>query len=499
MKQWTPEEKRRVYKDTDYQELKLLHEEVSRSKWRTQYHVQTVTGLMNDPNGFSHWNGEWHLFYQWFPYGGVHGTKHWYHVTSEDLVTWKNVGCAMIPDHYEDNSGCYSGSAYPADDALYLAYTGNCRDKDYVRHPFQLLAKIDKEGNITKQAEPLIKPQEGYTEHQRDPKIFRHLGYYYILLGAQDENKKGKLLLFRSQDIEEGWYLLGELKVRGFEDFGYMVECPDLEKIGNQWVLLFSPQGLQPEGNNFQNKFNNVYLVGKMDFDKLEFIPESPMTELDRGFDFYAAQCAFQKEYSSAGVLIAWFGVADYSYPPADDEGWAGLQTMPRELTIKNNRLIQKPVRAISKLKGDTLLRVSDGRIIEDKTLGRTPSACIIDLENPKYESVSMNLFAGSIEKGFEISYNKNSKDFYIDKGGMRIQTNTDFGTRRTVHLDNGLKSMEVFVDHSSVEIFLNDGEYVLSSRIFPTPDEHLLRMSGRDININIYQANKTVEQDFVI
>ena len=62
MKQWTPEEKRRVYKDTDYQELKLLHEEVSRSRWRTQFHVQTVTGLMNDPNGFSYWNGQWHLF-----------------------------------------------------------------------------------------------------------------------------------------------------------------------------------------------------------------------------------------------------------------------------------------------------------------------------------------------------------------------------------------------------------------------------------------------------
>lgn len=499
MKNWTAEMKHRVFDEKDTAELKKLHEKISRSKWRSRFHIQTVTGLLNDPNGFSCFNGKWHLFYQWFPYGAVHGFKHWYHVTSDDLYRWKNEGLALKPDVYADNSGCYTGSAYATEDTLYLAYTGNCRDGSYNRIPYQLMCTMDKDGAFTKNEIPVIIPEPGYTEHQRDPKLFRHLGRYYILLGAQDIEKKGKLLLYRSYDIESGWEFAGELKVRGCDSFGYMAECPDIEKIGDQWVLIFSPQGIEADGYEFNNKYNSVYFTGKMDFEHLEFIPNGPMKELDRGFDFYAPQCAFQRQFASKAVLAGWFGCSDYAYPPTDEEGWSGLITLPRELSVQNGKLLQKPARGWETLKGNLLFEAKAGRITSDSLHGLMPETCIIELNDPDSESMMISLFSGSGLRGFEIRYDKYSKKFMIDKGGMRNLTNAQFGTTRTVVLENGLKKMLAFIDRSSAEIFLNDGAYVLSARIFPDEYENLIRLGGKNIDLYIYAANAAMGEEFVI
>ena len=107
MKEWTREEKYRILRDP--QELLPLYERIKESVYRQTYHNQAVTGLMNDPNGFVWHDNKWHLFYQWCPWGAVHGLKHWYHIVSTDLVTWKNLGLCLIPDHGSgyDNKGAY--------------------------------------------------------------------------------------------------------------------------------------------------------------------------------------------------------------------------------------------------------------------------------------------------------------------------------------------------------------------------------------------------------
>lgn len=501
MKEWTKEEKKRILDEKDLPELEKLHEQILKSRWRCDYHVQTVTGLMNDPNGFCWYNGKWHLFYQWFPFGPVHGMKHWYHVTSEDLVHWKNMGIAVMPDTWCENNGCYSGSAFIEDNILYYAYTGNSRDAQNQRSQYQLLGKMDERGFHSKYPEPVIFPSKDYTEHQRDPKLFRREedGKYYILHGAQNKELQGVLLLYSSDTISEGWILCGELKVRGYDHFGSMAECPDLEKIGDKWLLLFSPQGLETDREEFENRCHNIYFIGDMDFENLEFIPDGQYEELDRGFDFYAAQCAFQKQYENTAVLEAWVGGVEYTYPPTDEEGWAGLQTLPRELTIEDGKLMQRPSRNVDALKGELLFEAKNGEILQNKTIGTTPDACVISVQNPDLESFTLNLFAEMNHKGFEISYSKMTGQFTIDRSDMTNQVNTDYGTKRTISLPQGMKSLLVFADHSIVEIFVNDGEYVLTARIFPTEQERQLRMNGKNVDMSIWQANKTVDDDFVI
>lgn len=499
MRKWTTEERYRIIRRTDTEELRSLHERIAKSKWREDYHIQTVTGLLNDPNGFSWFNGKWHLFYQWFPFGAVHGMKHWYHVTSEDLVSWKNEGLGIKPELLYENYGCYSGSGFVEGDTLWLAYTGNSKDFELKRHPYQLLARMDRNGKITKLEKPVIYPQEGYTEHQRDPKLFEHDGRYYILIGAQDENKKGRFLMFSSEKITGSWELLGELKVRGFEDFGYMVECPDIEKVGDKWLLLFSPQGLEPDGDLYQQKFNNVYFIGDMDFENLEFIPDGGYQELDRGFDFYAAQCANQTQFKDSAVLIGWFACADYTYPATDEEEWACLQTLPRILTVEDGKLMQRPVPGIEKLREELLFEAKNGSIVSDRMHGLMPASAIIQLDNPDMQSLNLNLFASNEKKGFEIVYDKNTKVLTVDRSDMINQFNTEFGTVRRIALEDGLKSLDVFVDRSSVEIFINGGEKVVSSRNFPESSERLIRMGGRNIDLRIWKPAKAVADDFVI
>ncbi len=499
MKEWTKAELDQIYRSADRDRLEALHEQIAKSRWREDYHIQTVTGLMNDPNGFSYFDGQWHLFYQWFPFGAVHGMKHWYHVVSDDLIHWQNVGLGIKPNTVYDNFGCYSGSAFTKEDYLYLVYTGNHNEPDGQRIPYQMIASMDKNNSITKLRQPIITPHPDYTEHQRDPKIFYEDGYYYILLGAQDWNETGHFLLYRSEQIAVGWEFYGELKIRGYESFGYMVECPDIEKIGDKWLLLFSPQGFGARGDEFRNKYQNVYMIGKLDLENKEFIPETDMKELDRGFDFYAAQCANQKVFGSSAVLAGWFGVSDYCCPVTDEENWAHLQTMPRLLSIKDGKLIQKPVPAAETIKGNVLFEAKNGSIVTDHMHGRMPESCVIRVDDPKGQNVELNLFSRPRKNGFVISYDRYTKYLTIDRGDLNHQMNTEFGTDRKILLEDGLTALEIYVDHSSVEIFVNDGEYVMSSRIFPDEEEHLVRMRGKDISLTIWQANKTVKDDFVI
>ena len=156
MREWTREEKYRYLKDP--QELTELYGRISSSVWRQAYHNQPVTGLMNDPNGFVWHDNRWHLFYQWCPWGAVHGLKYWYHIVSRDLVTWQNLGVCLMPDPEDgyDNKGAYSGSAMPIGDKIYLYYTGNHRDPDWTRHAYTCLARLGNDGWPEKYPLPLF-------------------------------------------------------------------------------------------------------------------------------------------------------------------------------------------------------------------------------------------------------------------------------------------------------------------------------------------------------
>ena len=493
MRDWTREEKYRYLKDP--QELTELYRKVSASRYRQTFHNQAVTGLMNDPNGFVWHDNVWHLFYQWCPWGAVHGLKHWYHIVSKDLITWKNLGVCLLPDQEGgyDNKGAYSGSAMPIDDKIYLYYTGNHRDADWTRHAYTCLARIGRDGWTEKYPLPLFGAHPDYTEHQRDPKIIHIPGSstYYMIIGAQRRNLTGCALVYSSEDLQHGWTFSGELKVPGFESFGDMWGCPSVEHIGGKDVLLLCPQHLLLPGRG-GSRNHNGYILGSMDWETLTFTPDGQFHVLDFGFDSYAAACANNIEDTDKAILIAWMGVPDVTYP-TDDEDWAGCLTLPRELTVRNRRLIQRPLPNMKNLREDRIRPEENEAGCFD-----LPREAELELDC-KPGDVRISLFTDAKgEGGLTIQYLEDAGTITVDRSGMQIRFNESEGDDRTRPLENGLSHLRIFVDHSSVEIFVNDGDAVFTSRIFPKEEERFARISG-DTFLRMWTLKPAVKEQFLI
>lgn len=478
--------KYRKVSSSDFEELNLLNKEINKTKYRQKFHIQPLTGLLNDPNGFSYYNGKWHLFYQWFPFDAIHGTKAWYHTVSDDLVHFENIGIGIYPNTYEDNHGAYSGSALQVGDELFIYYTGNNRDEEYTRHPKQMLVKYDGEKYFEK--EILIDTHPDYTEHQRDPKIVydENLDKYYIIIGAQTKDKIGCILVYESTSPDKDFTFKGRLNVKGFENFGYMWECPDLISMDDKDILLFSPQGLEAESEYFNNIYQNGYIIGKIDLEKLEFIPESDFIELDRGFDFYASQTAnhpFDREY-----LVAWMGLPDTNYPTETDK-WSGSLTMVRELKLKNNKLYQYPVEAYKNLrKNEKTFEYENTRL-----------EIYVPMEM-EIKDIQDKLILTLLDDGkalMELKY-ENNEFIFTRKSFSSEDINGDFEKRYITNID--ISKLNIFIDTSSIEIFINGGEYSLTSRYFKNNDSiNLIVNSSNIIKVKTWDLDDCIDESFVL
>ena len=493
MREWTREERYRVLKDPH--EIWDLYLKTKESKYRQIFHNQPVTGLLNDPNGFVRFDNKWHLFYQWCPWGAVHGLKYWYHIVSKDLIYWDNLGVCLLPDeaYGYDNKGAYSGSAYPIDDKMYLYYTGNNRDENYVRHPYTCLARLGKDGWPEKYPLPIFGEHPDYTEHQRDPKIIAMPEHdcYYIVLGAQTKEKKGCILIYKSEDLLHGWTFAGQLNVPGFEDFGTMWECPSIEHIGGHDVLMFCPQNLKLPGRG-ESMHHNGYIMGQMDWESLTFHPSGEFHVLDFGFDSYAAACANNIEEKDKAILIAWMGLPEATYL-TDEEDWSGCLTLPRELTVRGRRLIQRPLPELKKLRDEQvdIIKYDAGCIA-------LPGAVEIEILLGG-KDCRLSLLANEAgEGGMVISYNDTTKEIYVDRSGMKRRFNENQGEARTRKLD-GLSRLKIYIDSSSVEIFVNDGDAVFTSRVFPTEEERYMKLEAPEAFVSLWTLKPAVKEHFVI
>ncbi len=484
MKEWSRDERYRVLHSPD--EIKDLFDRICQSEYRQTYHVQPVTGLSSDPNGFTCHNGVWHLFYQWCPWGAVHGLKYWYHVSSPDLITWKNEGVGLSPDRDYDNKGCHSGSAICEGDDLYFFYTGNHRDDNWVRTPYTCAAKMGEDGRPAKLDEPLFGPRSDYSEHQRDPKVLWNpeKKKYYIFIGAQTLDLKGTVLIYESETLLSGWRFAGQLHVKGYEDFGGMWECPCIERISGKDLLIFSPQYTKLPGRG-ESTNHNVYLIGTMDYDTLTFIPESDYQFLDYGFDLYAAQLASNVNDPDHAVMIGWIGLPDNHYP-TEEEDWEGSMTLPRELRIRNGRLYQTPVAGIESLREEE---------VRDSVL---PAAWEFIAE-PAPGDFELALFTKEDGSGgFRISYDSEKKTCTVDRTGMNKRFNQKVFEVLDMPLATELKNLRIFIDRSSVELYVNDGEETFTSHIYPESNEHFYTVTA-GTPVTVYPLKASVTDDFVI
>lgn len=463
--EWSREERYRRLSDVEPAVYEELLATVNQSQYRQKFHIQPKTGLLNDPNGFSFFNGYYHLFYQWFPLGPVHGVKYWYHVKSKDLVNWIDEGIALEPDTPYDSHGVFSGTGLATDEQLYLFYTGNTRTEDWTRIPYQCIATLDKAGTIRKHDNPfIVNSPEGYTDNFRDPKVFKQGNHYICLVGAEREDGQGAIVYYTSSNLLD-WKMEGEINVQPYDNAGYMWECPDYFELDGKGVLLFSPQGMEAMGDHYQNIFQSGYLLGDpINFENGVF-NHLPFQELDKGFEFYAPQTMLDP--SGRRILIAWFGLPGVDCV-TDNDGWAHCLTLPRVLEIKDNHLYQKPLPELTQLRKEQFEWT--GKLRTDMPFSydnqHRTYELLVSFKHLKGHQVGLKFRIGGEEETV-FYYDRKQKKLIFDRSQSGLSVTDEYGHIRKADFDGDELTLHLFVDESSVEIFVNDGYYVFSSRLF--------------------------------
>ena len=460
---------------------------VEKDFWRQKYHIQGIVGLINDPNGFSQFNGKYHMFYQWNPLGTNHKNKTWAHSVSDDLLHWKRLKTALRPDTWYSKDGAYSGSAIVDDDKLYLFYTGNVKDSDGNRESYQCLA-VSSDGENFERWEPSIVNQpDGYTRHIRDPKIWKKDGKFYAVIGIQSEDLEGKAVLYSSENIKD-WKFEGEIAGANhgkIKDFGFMWECPDYfqlkdEKTGEiKDLLVFSPQGLEPEGDLYNNKYQTGYLFGKLDYKNPEFEISSKFVEIDRGNDFYAPQS--MEDDKGRRLIVGWMGIPEEEDFPTVRNEWLHCLTLPRELKVIDGKLYQVPIKEMESIRGEKI--EFSGKVAGEVKVG-TGATYELKVKFKDFNSDFGLKLRTDKSSETVLKFDYNDKKFVLD----RTKGEQPDKRLRKVYLgDISELELTVFVDNSSVEVFINGGAEVFSSRIFPEKDaDGISVFADKDVNVEI-------------
>lgn len=452
-----------------YQENREYREQVAGDANRLAYHLMPETGWLNDPNGLCQLNGLYHIYYQYTPFEPTGEIKLWGHYTTEDFVHYKNREPALFPDRDFDAHGVYSGSAFVEDGTAHYFYTGNVKRFDRDDYDYIMAGResntvcFESRDGYEFSEKTLLMTTADYPPdiscHVRDPKILKVGHTYYMALGARDSGSKGLVLLYESQDLNH-WKYYNRITTN--EPFGYMWECPDLFFLDGQLCLICCPQGVEPKGVDYWNVHQCTVMSLNYDFDKNEYAPIHPSDAVmvDRGFDFYAPQ-TFEDE-KGRRILIGWMGIPDADYTnPTTEAGWQHAMTIPRTLHWRNGRMIQTPLEELEAMRRegrryllDELNRASERDVVYE--------GCF---QFATCETMNMTL-----RPGVTLVYDNGLLTLDLgDKGSGR--------TRRCVTAEH-LQELRIFSDTSSLEIFVNGGEEVFTTRVYCPEGE--LRVHGR-------------------
>lgn len=445
---------------------------------RPCYHFSTPVGWLNDPNGLIYLDGEYHLFYQHYPYDTVWGPMHWGHAVSRDLRTWEGLPIALAPD---EHGMIFSGSAV-VDHANTAGFGAGAMVAIFTqdqggRQAQSLAYSADRGRTWTKYAGNPVLPPPPDTPDFRDPRVFWYdeggAGHWVLLLAAGRS-----IWIYRSPDLKT-WAKTDEVGGRGAS--GGVWECPDLVELPvdgspeTRWALMVSVQQGAPAGGSGQQ-----YFVG--DFDGERFTPaedDDVKRWADYGADFYAAQ-SWGEAPSGRRVWLAWMNNWDYAQKtPATT--WRGMMTLPREISLARGadglQLIQLPhselaasrvplgaweglvakpgENPLADVRGDTLEFVARFAVDEATTATR----------------FGLRVRVGAGEQT-TAGYNVARRTLYVDRSRSG-QSVPGVAAPQVLALEprEGVIELRLLVDRSSLEVFADGGRAVFTNQIFPSPD----------------------------
>ena len=474
-------------------QITTLEEDVI-EKFRPRYHFSPEANWMNDPNGLVYHNEYYHLFYQYYPDSTVWGPMHWGHARSKDLLKWEHLPIALYPDSL---GYIFSGSAVIdknntagfGKDAMVAVYTYHDpvgEKAGAIDFQIQGIAYSNDDGMTWKKysGNPVI-PNPGIRDF-RDPKVFwnENKQAWQMALVAGDH-----VIFYESSNLKS-WIKLSEFRFEDDEDLGVW-ECPDLFKLPaegsseEKWVLIISHGTGAPNGGS-----GTRYFVG--DFDGTTFTTAQTSSQwIDYGTDNYAG-VTYNNTPDNKRIFIGWMSNWAYAiYTPT--KSWRSAMTLPRELTLVKDddgyclrsSVVKNYKEFLEPITGEGLDSDFESEFLQQSKLSFQAS----------FESDLMMEISNQLGERFSFGYLKDKGIFYTNRSqsGL-VDFNASFTnpSPQTMKIsDHSELDIEIFLDASSIEIFLNDGRYVMSSQVFPENPFTKLRTLSHNTKISGFTAKR--------
>lgn len=435
-----------------------LKEDFLSRKMRPKYHFSSPAGWMNDPHAPVWFNGEYHLFFNYYPFDaeGVR-PKCWGHATTKDFTSYRLLPTAIAPDTEQDRDGCASGCAVVHEDKLYLIYTG----RNYYRRPREVQCVAYSEDGIhfTKEKRnPVVLPQNPAETDFRDPWVYKKNHLWQMLLGGK---KDGKPCIYRYESENLVDWSYGGVFAVGEEGQGTMWECPSLFKTNEKSILLASPEYI----DGIRQK--SLYFLGR---ETAGTFCQEERKEIDYGCDYYAAQFFRSKEGNT--LVNAWMNKWDNEHK-TKGEGWIGTMTTPRTFSLEQDGTVKGEfVNSLKKLRKSNSV-LCDVKLEEDRSYpiveGKTSFWMKMDLE---WEALQGTYFELGLltdeegENGLVIRFEKNRNCLMIENHTVNHE-----GYHRSLYMKPGFweqnLQMDILVDVSCVEISVA-GEIFITDCVYP-------------------------------
>ena len=465
-------------------------------KYRPQFHFSPEYGWMNDPNGMVYLDGEYHLFYQYNPYGSMWGNMHWGHAVSTDLNSWTYLPTAIAPDSL---GAIFSGSAVIdvnntagfGKNAMVAIYTSAGRVQSQ-----SIAYSTDKGRTFTKyEGNPVI-PNPGIPDF-RDPKVFWHNESNQWIMSLAT---KQTITFYGSANLKS-WTRLSEFG-DGIGSHGGVWECPDLVSLDyngkTKWVLLVSINPGGPNGGSATQ-----YFIG--DFDGKTFRADALPYPLwmDYGRDNYAGVTWSNiPENDGRKIFMGWMSNWDYANN-VPTKNFRSAMTVARELKIANNgkHLVvsnypvseTKTLRALESAKKDVVV---EKEVVLSNLLDKNKGTYEIEMTlKPQNAGIFGFMLQNSKNEELEFRFDMTTGFFSIHRHKSGL---VDFEGRFAAGMNAPLVKKDaykvrVLVDKASAEIFINEGELALTSIFFPTEVMNKLKFYTKEgkfsaEHIKIYQ-----------
>ncbi|RMG83475.1 MAG: glycoside hydrolase family 32 protein, partial [Bacteroidetes bacterium] len=466
-------------------------------KYRPQFHFTPKANWMGAPGGLVYGNGRWHLFYEHNPWGDTPGNHSWGHAVTRDLIGWAHEPIAM----YATGKGADSTLILPGSalldrgnrakicpdgtqKCLVAFYTSDVQKKGETTAQYQSMAYSTDDGMTwTPYAEnPIV---DLGNKSFRDPKVFWHTPsrQWVMVVASPPEHK---VIFYGSKDLK-AWEKLSEFS--GIGDLSKEWERPDLFELKvmnepgvSKWILMVSG------GNEHTATFGVQYFIGQFDGQKFTLDPDQTGSHyLDHGKDFYAASTWNNDPYDRT-LMIGSMNNPEYA-DKMPTGPWAGTQSLVRRLvmfrseTDSTYKVYQVPIRELENYRGTyggyTDLKLPcEPRLFEKiRFTSGEIQAVLAPYGTLPSDDFGVKVFVSKDDKGniveeTIVGYNMLNEFLYIDRSRSGIVDLNDGYPERVqvpIKLKDGKIIIHIFIDESTVEVFANNGEAVLSTRVFPT------------------------------